>query len=130
MGRRKRKPINTTVVITVVGFVVSCLSLMWIANKVMGSSTSVNKYYLKSNYDSDQDLMATLLARPSKLFLWCCDCIQFYAVKMGLTYEQLNIHLFVILQPALILMFATLFVIQTVRLSRYSNQQVRNRLHT
>jgi hypothetical protein len=40
---------------------------------------------------------------------------------MGITYEQLNIDLFVILQPMLIVMFAVLFVIQSVRLSRSYN---------
>ncbi len=39
-----------------------------------------------------------------------CDCIQFYAVKLGYSYEELNIVIFVILQPALIIYLLTLCV--------------------
>lgn len=88
---------------------------------VMGDKTSMTHYFIKEKYSSSKDLFQTLASNPSRLFVWCCDCINYYASKLGLTYEQLNIHLFVILQPMLILMFFTLFVIQSIRLKHSIN---------
>jgi hypothetical protein len=71
----------------------------------------------------EQYQFQTLATNPSRLFLWCCDCIRYYALQLGLTYEHLNIHLFVILQPMLILMFFVLFIIQSRKLSQCRHQQ-------
>jgi hypothetical protein len=43
-------------------------------------------------------------------FNWCCDCIQFYADKLGCTYEELNIYLFVILEPFIIIILTILLI--------------------
>lgn len=113
----EKKPIiNTTVFLVSSMFLGTISLLIVVANRVMGNHTAMNRYYLKKTYSSSEDLLGTLATNPSRLFLWCCDCIQFYALKMGITYEQLNIHLFVILQPMLIVMFFVLFVVQSLRL--------------
>jgi hypothetical protein len=90
---------------------------------VMGSRTSMTHYYIKTEYIDSKDLFRTLVNNPGRLFVWCCDCIRYYAIQLGLTYEQLNIHMFVILQPMLILMLTTLFVVQSIRLSQCCNQK-------
>ena len=117
----KRRSINSLILFTTAFFVLLSVFVMKIVNTMMGYKSNINSYYLRADYKSSEDLFSTLLSYPNRLFLWCCDCIQFYAVRMGITYEQLNIDLFVILQPMLIVMFAVLFVIQSVRLSRSYN---------
>ena len=75
-------------------------------------------YELKKTYADSADLFATLAEKPEKFFLWCCDCILFYANRYGMSYAELNLYLFVIGQPMLILLFGGLFLMQTRRLSR------------
>lgn len=115
----KRRSINSLILFTIGLFLSVSIFVMKIVNTMMGYKSNINRYYLKSDYKSSEDLFSTLVSSPNRLFLWCCDCIRYYAVSMGITYEQLNIDLFVILQPMLIVMFAVLFVIQSVRLNRY-----------
>ena len=71
-------------------------------------------YYLKNDYNSTNELFSTLnqkgFSTTNNLFLWCCDCISYYAKVTGLTYEEMNIVLFVIGQPLLILFFMILFI--------------------
>lgn len=71
-------------------------------------------YYLKDGYRSSQELFSTLNTQGFKstnnLFKWCCDCISYYAELTGFTYEEMNIILFVIGQPLLILFFLLLFL--------------------
>lgn len=106
-------------VITTVFIFSSMISAMIVASTiVMGSKTSMTRYFIKGKYNSTEDLFQTLSNNPSRLFVWCCDCIRYYALQLGLTYEQLNIHLFVILQPMLILMFFVLFLIQSSKINQ------------
>jgi len=114
----KKRIINSTVLVVLSVFLGATSFMILVTNKIMGNSTAMNRYYLNKTYSSSEDLLGTLAANPSKLFLWCCDCIQYYALKMGLTYEQLNVHLFVILQPMLIVMFFVLFLVQSLRLRK------------
>ena len=74
-------------------------------------------YELKKTYADSADLFATLAEKPEMFFLWCCDCILFYSNKFGMSYAELNLYLFVIGQPMLILLFVGLFFMQTRRLS-------------
>jgi hypothetical protein len=71
-------------------------------------------YYLKKDYNSTKELFSTLSTQGVKstnnLFKWCCDCISYYAELTGFTYEEMNIILFVIGQPLLILFFLSLFL--------------------
>ena len=110
-------------VLSVFGFFLS-LSLVLIktASYFMAGYSSLNRYYLKE-YQSQEDLFSTIVSNPNKLFLWCCDCILYYAKAVGVSYDEMNIFLFVIVQPIMILMFATLFIVQSVRLSRCYSQR-------
>ena len=56
------------------------------------------------HYPTQASLFSELLESGStnSLFKWCCDCIQYYAHSMGYTYEEFNLVIFVIIQPALI----------------------------
>ena len=56
------------------------------------------------HYPSQISLFSELIESKStnSIFKWCCDCIQYYAHSMGYTYEEFNIVIFVIIQPALI----------------------------
>jgi len=71
-------------------------------------------FYLEKNYTSTGHLFSVLedqgFNSTDNLFKWCCDCISYYAKLTGYTYEEMNIILFVILQPVLIILFVTLFI--------------------
>lgn len=64
------------------------------------------------HFNSSSELYSDLISQHSMngFFNWCCDCIQFYADQLGCTYEELNIYLFVILEPLIILILATLLI--------------------
>jgi hypothetical protein len=84
-------------------FILITSLMVFCVHSYIGDRTTVTKYYLVKDYKGQIHLFQTLFDKPQKLFLWCCDCILFYAKWMGITYEELNIHLFVIFQPMLII---------------------------
>lgn len=69
------------------------------------------------HFNSSSELYSDLLKSNSmnSFFNWCCDCIQFYADKLGCTYEELNIYLFVIAEPLIILILSILLIIKWKR---------------
>jgi hypothetical protein len=119
----EKKVIDWKIISTVFIFLSVTAAMVVASTIVMGPRTNMNHYFIKEKYFSSVDLLQTLATNPSRLFVWCCDCIRYYALQLGITYEQLNIHLFVILQPMLILMFFVLFVIQSRKLSRCCNHK-------
>lgn len=44
------------------------------------------------------------------LFKWCCNAITYLAQKGNVSYEEMNIYIFIIWQPYLILLFAFLYI--------------------
>jgi hypothetical protein len=66
------------------------------------------------HFNSSSELYSDLISQHSTngFFNWCCDCIQFYADKLGYTYEELNIILFVILEPCIILFLLILLILK------------------
>ena len=72
-------------------------------------------FYVHDDYSSQRDLYHTLLnnvENSDQLFLWCCDCIMFYARAFKISYNTMNLILFVFLQPFIILMFFLLILKQ------------------
>ena len=45
----------------------------------------------------------------NQLFKWCVETLEFYAARWGMTYEELNIWIFVIIEP--IIFFLMLIII-------------------
>ena len=43
-----------------------------------------------------------------KVFDWCVDLLEFLAPRLGMTYKELNVWLFVIVMPGIILILAVL----------------------
>lgn len=72
------------------------------------------------NYKTASELYSDLLNQNSvnSFFNWCCSCIDFYADKLGCTYEELNIYLFVILEPVIILLLLGLLIYKSKQYSR------------
>jgi hypothetical protein len=105
------------------------LYLCAIVHKNTSQSENIH-YYLKHNYKNSEELFNKLPSVSNKnneFFLWCCDCMLYYAKKCGMSYEEINIYLFVILQPYLILLFFVLFIGQTMKLHRLRYQLHMNR---
>lgn len=75
-------------------------------------------------YDTFSELYSALLNQHSVngFFNWCCSCIDFYAHKLGCTYEELNIYLFVILEPVLILLLLGLLIYKSKQYSRLKRE--------
>ena len=71
-------------------------------------------------YNTSLELYSDLLNQDSinSFFNWCCSCINFYAHKMGFTYEELNIILFVVLEPLVILLLSGLLIYKSKQYSR------------
>ena len=71
-------------------------------------------------YNSATELYSDLFHQDSmnNFFNWCCSCIDFYAHKLGCTYEELNIYLFVILEPVIILLLSGLLIYKSKQYSR------------
>lgn len=61
---------------------------------------------------------------------WCIKVMEEMSSMLGVTYGELNVWLFVIIQPALILLFMTTTVILTVRLYRKNKDFRRGNLIT
>lgn len=84
-------------------------------------SKSNYHFYLKKDYSTTSDLFSVLSDKgfesTNNLFKWCCDCISYYAKLTGLTYEEMNILLFVIIQPLLIMIFLSLYLLEKRKLN-------------
>ena len=74
-------------------------------------------FYLQNDYHNQKELYGTLFSSKTttikQLFLWCCDCIMYYAKTFGVSYEFMNLVLFVFLQPTIILILLIFFENQT-----------------
>lgn len=67
-----------------------------------------------NNFKTTSELYSNLIIQKTTngFFNWCCDCILFYANKLGCTYEELNIILFVVLEPCIIIILLTLLILK------------------
>ena len=85
-------------------------------------------FYLKTNYIDQSDLFSTLSQKGIKssnnLFLWCCDCIMFYARKFNISYGTMNLLIFVIFQPMIILILFLWIIFQRIRIVRLKRRLV------
>ncbi len=79
-------------------------------------------FYLQKNYQNQTELFDTLYEKGFKssdnLFLWCCDCIMFYARKWNLSYEALNLIIFVFLGPVIMFILFIWIIIQGIVIIR------------
>lgn len=99
---------------------VNAILISFLLSTKLFSANSKNMgpgYYLKQDgYNSSKELFEALLTKGlnniNSFFYWCCDCIDYYGSVIGLSYQEMNILLFVILQPVLILLFLILWVVE------------------
>jgi hypothetical protein len=99
------------------------IQFVFIIALLLFSYTSIAKphysFFLENDYQSSGHLFNTLsnegLRSVNQFFLWCCDCIMYYARSIGVSYAFLNILLFVVLQPLLILIFSGLWLYERRR---------------
>ena len=52
------------------------------------------------------------------VFDWCVLLLVDWAAMLGMTYEEINVWLFVIIGPTMLFMSLSLNVVQAIRLSR------------
>jgi hypothetical protein len=76
-------------------------------------------FYLQNDYHNQKELYGTLFSPKTntmdELFLWCCDCIMYYAKTFNVSYEFMNLVLFVFLQPTIILILLILYVRERIK---------------
>jgi hypothetical protein len=64
-------------------------------------------FYLQKGFKSSDNL-----------FLWCCDCIMFYARLWDMSYETLNLIIFVFGGPIVIFVLFIWIIIQRIMIIR------------
>ncbi len=52
----------------------------------------------------------------NKVFYWCVDILVFYAKKLGITYEAINVWIFCIIGPIVFLLMLAIIIRQARRL--------------
>ena len=52
------------------------------------------------------------------IFYWCVDFLKFLAARLGMTYEEINVYLFVILTPTIIVFQSFLIAALLLRKSK------------
>jgi hypothetical protein len=104
------------VILSLIAVVLLCVIVHY------NTADSINlHYYLKHDYKNSTELfnaLPNLTNRHNAFFLWCCDCILFYAKQYNMSYEELNIYLFVIIQPYLIVLFIGLYISKVIETRR------------
>jgi hypothetical protein len=70
-----------------------------------------------NHYTSQEVLFSDLFksGATNSIFKWCCDCIQFYGHSLGYSYEEFNLVIFVIIQPALIVFLFSWIVFLVIK---------------
>ena len=48
-------------------------------------------------------------------FVWCVELMRLLATISGMTYKEINVYIFLVLQPALIILFFVLWRIEVAR---------------
>jgi len=46
----------------------------------------------------------------NKAFYWCVDVLHFYANKLGISYEEINIWIFCIIEPIVFLVMLAIII--------------------
>jgi|LakMenEpi03Aug12_release.lakeMendotaPanAssembly.Ray.scaffolds.fasta_scaffold640808_1 hypothetical protein len=115
----ERKPVLTRAMWVFASLCTGVMVLLFVLTHrlavLKSGQTNQMSYYLAKDYASSGELFSALFNHPGRFFLWCCDCILYYVNLFGMSYAELNIHLFVILQPMLTLLFMGLLRMQTRR---------------
>jgi|APGre2960657404_1045060.scaffolds.fasta_scaffold03099_10 hypothetical protein len=52
------------------------------------------------------------------VFYWCVDFLEYWAAQLGMTYEEINVYLFVVLTPAIIVIQSFLIAALLLRKSK------------
>jgi hypothetical protein len=52
------------------------------------------------------------------VFYWCVDFLKYWAAQFGMTYEEINVYLFVVLTPAIIVIQSFLIAALLLRKSK------------
>jgi hypothetical protein len=116
----ERKPVLTRAMWVFASLCTGVMVLLFVLTHrlavLKSGQTNQMSYYLAKDYASSGELFSALFNHPGRFFLWCCDCILYYSNVWGMSYAELNLYLFVIGQPMLILLFGGLFLLQTLRL--------------
>lgn len=55
----------------------------------------------------------------NSIFYWCVHILQHYSKILGMTYEALNVWLFVFLEPLFILLLIVLLIRQQLKLRKF-----------
>ena len=54
-------------------------------------------------------------------FVWCVELMRLLATISGMTYKEINVYVFLVLQPALIILF---FVLWRIEVARGKNMKI------
>jgi hypothetical protein len=54
----------------------------------------------------------------NKIFYWCVDLLKHWAKDLNMTYEEINVWLFVIIEPLLIILLIVLLIRQYLMIKK------------
>ncbi len=60
--------------------------------------------------------------RMNQVFKWCVEFLEFYANCFNMTYEELNVWIFCIIEPIVFFIMLFVIIIQYVKIHRLQNR--------
>lgn len=58
----------------------------------------------------------------NQVFEWCVDFLKFYAKRWNMTYEELNIWIFCIIEPIVFVLMCIIILIQQIRIWKFKKR--------
>ena len=118
----------------IIKILILIIALFLISISIYNLTSNKNNTYhfcLQEEYVSQTDLYNTLFEKgvnsSDNLFLWCCDTIMYYGREFNISYGMMNLLIFVIFQP-LIILILLIWVVRKKREVRQLKQKIKRNL--
>ena len=59
-----------------------------------------------------------------KIFNWCVDILVKFAELLGLTYNEINVYIFVIITPLIFLIMFVIIITQQIKIKNLNKQKI------
>tara|TARA_B100000683_G_C12509672_1_gene560229 strand:- start:10558 stop:10746 length:189 start_codon:yes stop_codon:yes gene_type:complete len=59
-----------------------------------------------------------------KIFNWCVDILVNFAELLGLTYNEINVYIFVIITPLIFLIMFVVIITQQIKIKNLNKQKI------
>ena len=59
-----------------------------------------------------------------KIFNWCVDILVHFAELLGITYNEINVYIFVIIIPLIFLIMLVIIITQQIKIKNLNNPKI------